>query len=88
MGLVLMFLCGVANFAFHGAVIDSGHPLLARIAYRRRGLWPRLSLLLEFAVLLTAMLLVANGYGAWGWAYGFYTLGNAIAAWLIISRRL
>ena len=46
------------------------------------------SLLVEFVVLLGAMLLVGSGYSGWAWTYGGYTLLNALAAWLIITRRV
>jgi hypothetical protein len=49
---------------------------------------PRASLAAEFVVLLGAMLLVGSGSIAWAWAYFGYTAFNAVAAWLILTRRI
>lgn len=88
MASVVLFMLGIANFAFHKAVLASGHPLLARIAWLRprAGIAP--SLVMEFAVLVAALLFAANGHGAIAWAYGAYTALNAATAWLILSRRV
>jgi hypothetical protein len=51
-------------------------------------LGPRASLTAEFVVLLGAMLLVGNGSILWAWAYFGYTVFNALAAWLILTRRV
>jgi len=85
--LVAIFVFGVGNFALHRAVLESGHPLLGRLSDMPHGL--RLLLLaLEFAVLVAALLLVYRGQAGWGWAYAFYTMANALSAWLILSRRM
>jgi hypothetical protein len=85
--LLLIFLLGIANFALHKAVLESGHPLLGRMPFMNV-LGPRASLIAEFLVLLGAMLLVGSGSLLWGWAYFGYTTFNALAAWLILSRRV
>ena len=86
--LVLIFLLGTTNFAMHKAVIESGHPLLGSAPWFIHLLGGRVSLVAEFLMLLAAMLLVAQGSPVWGWAYLGYTGVNALAAWLILSRRI
>jgi hypothetical protein len=86
--LLLTFLLGVANFAMHKAVIESGHPLLGRMPWFVHMLGGKASLVAEFVVLLGAMLLVGTGYHGWGWAYLGYTALNAVAAWLIVTGRV
>ena len=44
--------------------------------------------MVEFLVLLGAMLLVGTGSRGWAWAYAGYTALNAVAAWLILTRRI
>ena len=87
MGLILVFLLGMGNFAVHKAVLESEHPLLGRVPFFFNLLGGRFSLYIEFAMLLGAMLLVAKG--SWGWAlfYAVYTMVNGISAWLILTRR-
>ena len=85
MPLIATFLLGIANFALHQAVLRSGHPVVEQLPLTRLGM--RWSLGVEFVVLLAAMLLVANGFPGWVWAYAGYSLLNGLAAWLILSRR-
>ena len=86
--LLLTFLLGVLNFAMHKAVLESRHPLLGQVPWFVHALGGRGSLVIEFFVLLGAMLLVGLGSAGWALAYGGYTLLNALAAWLIGTRRL
>jgi hypothetical protein len=88
MGIVIIFLLGIGNFAMHKAVLESRHPLLGQVPWFVHLLGGRISFASEFLVLLAAMLLVANANPAWGIAYLVYSLFNAVAAWLIITRRL
>lgn len=88
MGLIFVFLFGVANFAMHKAVLESGHPLLAHLPALFRSPGGRISLLVEFVLLLGSMLLVANGADGWAWGYAAYSLTNALSAWLLLGRRL
>jgi hypothetical protein len=85
--LLLTFLLGVLNFAMHKAVLESRHPMLGGMPFAR-GLGGRGSLVVEFLVLLGAMLLVGTGSHGWAWAYAGYTAFNAVAAWLILTRRV
>ncbi|MBC2670541.1 hypothetical protein ACFOON_10700 [Novosphingobium piscinae] len=88
MALLVCFLLGIANFALHRAVLDSGHPVLAQVGWLFRSLGGRGSLLAEFALLLGTMLLVGSGTAGWAWGYALYSLSNAVSAWLILTRRV
>ncbi len=88
MVIFFVFLLGVGNFALHRAVLVSRHPALTQLAWLVEGLGGRASLVLEFVLLLAALLLVANGHPSWAWAYLGYSMLNAFAAWLILSRRI
>lgn len=88
MGLVFIFLLGIGNFAAHKAVLESRHPLLERVPLFFQMLGGRFSLLIEFAMLLGAMLMVAQGSLGWALFYGTYTAVNALSAWLIMSGRI
>ncbi|MDY7096843.1 MAG: hypothetical protein SXU28_01770 [Pseudomonadota bacterium] len=48
----------------------------------------RLSLLAEFAVLLAALLLAANGWPEMVWAYLAYSILNGAAGWALLSGRI
>lgn len=88
MALVLIFLLGIGNFAMHKAVLESGHPLVDAIppVLRRNG--GRLSLIVEFVMLLGSMAMVSEGAVSWAWGYGAYSLSNAAAAWFVLGRRV
>lgn len=86
--LILVFLLGVFNFAAHKAVLESGHPMLAQVPWLFQPLGGRLSLIVEFAMLLGAMIMAAAGSFGWTMLYAFYTAFNALAAWLIAGNRL
>ena len=87
MPLLMTFLMGIANFAMHRAVQDSGHPALGYMPRLTGRKGRRATLAFEFLVLLAAMMLVANHHPAWALGYGLYTGANALAAWLILSQR-
>jgi len=86
--LVIVFLMGVANFALHGAVLGSRHPLFEQIEWfaqrRARGV----TLGLEFLALTVALAFAYRGAREVLWFYGSYTAINAVSAWLIVSRRI
>lgn len=86
--LMFTFLLGVLNFGLHKAVLESGHPMLGRMRWFAHRLGGRGSLVVEFLVLLGAMLLAGTGSAGWAWAYAGYSLLNAVAAWLILTRRI
>lgn len=87
-GLIIIFMLGVGNFALHAAVLKSGHPLLGQMPGFVHKLGGRLTLLAEFLVLLAAMLLAANGWAGLVWAYAGYSALNALSSWLILTRRI
>ncbi|MCC6828802.1 MAG: hypothetical protein IT550_11310 [Novosphingobium sp.] len=88
MGIVMIFFLGVANFAMHKAVLESGHPLLGHAPWFMHLLGGRFSLLVEFLMLVGAMLMVAEGSPGWAWGYGVYSTLNALSAWMILSGRV
>ena len=85
---VFILLLGVVNFALHKAVIESRHPLLGQVPWFVHLLGGRISMAAEFLLLLGALLLSAEGFSPWGWAYLLYSIFNGIAAWLILSGRI
>ena len=88
MALLFVFLLGIANFALHRAVLESGHPILFQIGWLYRSLGGRLSLIVEFVLLVGTMLLVASGGTTWAWGYLVYSLLNGLSSWLILSNRV
>jgi len=88
MAIFMLFVLGIVNFAMHKAVIESGHPLLGRMPLMYHMLGGRFSLLVEFLMLLAAMLLAATGSSDWVWLYAAYSVLNGISAWLILTRRV
>lgn len=88
MMVVFVFMLGVANFALHKAVLESGHPLLGRLPWYVHMLGGRLTLPTEFIVLLAAMLLTSTGWAGANWIYLGYTALNGISAWLIFSDKV
>jgi hypothetical protein len=85
---VIIFVLGIVNFAINRAVFESGHPLLVRLPQVSQTLGRRAALGSEFAVLFFALLLSVRGWPGYAWAYAAYSLFNAGAAWLILSRRV
>ena len=88
MVLAILFLLGIANFAMHKAVLESGHPLLGQVDWFIHLLGGRFSLLVEFCMLLGCMLMAGQGEAAWAWGYGVYSLAQAASAWAILSGRI
>ncbi len=88
MAIALIFLLGIANFAIHKAVLESRHPLLGQMPLFFGLAGGRLTLLVEYAVLLGTMVMVSGGAADWGWGYAAYTAASGISAWLILSRRV
>ncbi len=88
MGLIIVFLLGMGNFAVHKAVLESHHPLLGKVPFFFHLLGGRFSIFVEFTMLLGSMLMVSQG--SWGWAlfYACYSAVNAASAWLILSGRI
>jgi hypothetical protein len=87
MAIAIVFLLGIANFAAHRAVLESGHPLVDAMPRMLQMLGGRASLVAEFAMLLGAMWMVSAGSTGWALAYICYSALNGLAAWLILSGR-
>jgi hypothetical protein len=88
MAIVTLFLLGIANFAMHKAVLESGHPLIGHTPWFVHMLSGRIGMAVEFVMLLGAMLMVDSGAVGWAWGYGVYSVANGAAAWLILSNRV
>ena len=88
MVIALLFLLGVANFAIHKAVLESGHPLLDSVPGLLRRGGGRVSLLFEFLVLLAAMLMTDRGWVGAALVYLVYTLLNLVTGWMVLDRRI
>jgi hypothetical protein len=85
--IAILFFLGIGNFALNKAVFESGHPIIARNLWLANTPADKISLAIEFLVLLAAMLLVNAGWAEAVWFYAGYSLLNALAAWLILSGR-
>lgn len=88
MVLALLFVLGIANFALHKAVLESGHPLLDALPGFYRASKGRVSLAFEFGVLLAAMLLASDLWPGALWAYIVYSAANFLSGWLVLSGRI
>ena len=88
MVLALLFVLGIANFAMHKAVLESGHPLLGQVPWFVHLLGGRFGLVVEFGLLFGAMALSVAGSSGATIAYVAYSAFNAFAAWLILTRRI
>lgn len=85
--VISIAILGVFNFALHAAVLEKGHPFAEQMPDFLAVLGGRLTFVAEFAVLLAALALAANGWPEMAWAYLAYTALNAAAAWLLLRRR-
>ncbi len=88
MAILFTFLLGIGNFALHKAVIESRHPVVRLMPRFLLASGGRISMVAEFAILLSVMLLIGSGHIGWSWAYLAYSASNAVAAWLILSHRM
>lgn len=86
MAIAIVFLLGIANFAMHRAVLDSGH-VVVRAMTGGSETTARVTLALEFILLLSA-LLAASADPRWAWAYVGYSVFNLLAGWAILTRRI
>ena len=74
---ILILMAGVANFAMHRWMIESKHPVVeAALSPIHRLLGHNVTYLIEFALLLLALWLVADHSIAAIAAYGVYTALN------------
>lgn len=88
MVLIVLFLLGIANFAMHKAVLESGHPMVERIGWMRPRSPVPISLVMEFAILLSTLLFVANGWPGLALVYAIYSALNGFSAWAILTGRI
>ena len=88
MPLIVIFLMGVANFALHGAVLGSRHPLFEQVRWFGHGRGQGIALAIEFLVLTAALGFAYRENGTVLWFYGVYTAINAVSAWLVVSKRI
>ncbi len=86
--LIIVFCLGVLNFAAHRAVLDSNHPMLMQVPWFFQALGGRLSLVVEFVMLLGALVMVAAGSTGWALVYVLYSGLNTLSAWLIFTGRV
>lgn len=88
MATIIIFVLGIVNFALHRAVMESGHSMAKQLAWFAQGNGKRAAMVLEFAVLLGALLLAANGWTGVVLGYGVYSALNAVSGWLILTGRI
>ncbi len=85
----LCFILGIANFAFHKAVVESGHPFVEDTKeYFGRFMGRYGSFYIEFGVLFAALLAASWGSIFVPICYVAYTLTNLIAVWLLNSDKI
>ena len=86
--LIFCFLMGVANFAMHKAVAESGHPFVEDTKRYFGQYFGRYSSYgIEFVMLTGAMLFAYEGSLIIAFIYWAYTGMNALATWLLLSGR-
>lgn len=88
MGVAIVFLLGIANFALHRAAVESGHPLLGVIRASSRLFAPRVTYAVEFVLLVVALWLANGGAVEWVWIYAIYTGLNATSTWALLTGRI
>lgn len=86
--LIVCFMLGIANFAMHKAVAESGHPFVEDAKRYFGGHFsPYGSYAIELALLIGAMWLANEGSWAVSLMYVAYTAINVIATWLLLSGK-
>lgn len=88
MGIMLVFILGIGNFAAQRALLESGHPMLTSLSPGAFKFARAASLSFEFVLLLAAMLAMRSGVNYWLGLYAGYTLINIGAAYMLVSRRI
>lgn len=86
-GIVVILLLGICNFAMQRAVLESGHPVLGQMPGYWNALGGRGPYLLEFLILVAALLFTDNGSTIAPLIYMGYSLFNGAAAWALLSGR-
>jgi hypothetical protein len=86
--LIVCFVMGVANFAMHKAVSESGHPFVEETKlYFSPQFSPYGSYAIELVLLIGALWFAHEGSLAVSLTYSVYTGINAVATWLLLSGR-
>ncbi|MBL0924181.1 MAG: hypothetical protein IBJ12_06905 [Sphingomonadaceae bacterium] len=86
--VVVCFLMGIANFAMHKAVAESGHPFVEDTKrYFGKHFSPYGSYAIELALLIGAMLFAQENAVLVVLIYGAYTGMNGVATWLLLSGK-
>lgn len=86
--LVFCFLMGIANFAMHKAVAESGHPFVEDTQrYFGKHFSPYGSYGIELVLLIAAMWFANEGSLLISLFYWAYTGMNGIATWLLLSGK-
>jgi hypothetical protein len=86
--LVFCFLMGIANFAMHKAVAESGHPFVEDTKrYFGTYFSPYGSYAIELTLLIGAMWFANESSLIISLFYWAYTGMNGIATWLLLSGR-
>ncbi len=88
MYILIVFFCGIGNFAMHKAMMESDHPL---ITDARKSFWkflgPYGSYILEFFMLAAALIFANMGMLSSVIFYGIYTLANGAGALVLLSNK-
>ena len=86
--LIFCFLMGIANFAMHKAVAESGHPFVEDTKrYFGKHFGRYSSYGIELLMLIGAMLFAQEGSMIIAFIYSAYTGMNGLATWLLLSGR-
>jgi hypothetical protein len=89
MMLIMCFLMGIANFAMHKAVAESGHPFVEDTKlYFGRHFGQYGSYGIELVMLTGAMWFALEGSAIVAFIYWAYTGMNALATWLLLSGKV
>lgn len=87
MGLVLLFLLGIGNFALHRAVLERSQ-VVRHTGLLRHPLIGWATLGVEFAILVWVMLMQIEGGATVVWGYAFYSAINLGSAWILLFGRM
>lgn len=81
---LLILIAGVANFAMHRWMLESGHPVVeAAIRPIRRAMGRNASIVIEFGILIGALWMAQRSWFVPMLLYGVYTALNAATVALI-----
>jgi hypothetical protein len=86
--VLFCFLMGIANFAMHKAVAQSGHPFVEDTKrYFGKHFSPYASYGIELLLLIAAMAFAQSGSQWAALLYWGYTGFNGVATWLLLTGR-